>query len=226
MSQRLTESRATPVSSTARGPKATRYTSKEPSPQTVADPVLRAAYDSILEVGVRRTTLADVARRAGVSRMTVYRKYDDLSRLLSALLTVELAQVLTNARAQSGKQPHARAELVKLVASTSAAVAEHPIMATVLAIDPEALLPLIVDRFGSTQRTTLEFLREAIVNGQPEAGDSSIRAGDPDLMALVILTYSQSAVFSARAIASADPLGHIYSELENLTDRYLKGDQP
>ena len=36
--------------------------------------VLDAVRDCVLAVGVRRTTLTDVARRAGVSRMTLYRK--------------------------------------------------------------------------------------------------------------------------------------------------------
>ena len=37
------------------------------------DPVLGAAHEAILEIGLGRLTLAEVARRAGVSRMTVSR---------------------------------------------------------------------------------------------------------------------------------------------------------
>ena len=36
--------------------------------------VLDAARACVLDVGVRRTTLSDVARRAGVSRMSLYRR--------------------------------------------------------------------------------------------------------------------------------------------------------
>ena len=42
------------------------------------DRVLDAARACVLDVGVRRTTMTDVARRAGVSRMTLYRRFPDL----------------------------------------------------------------------------------------------------------------------------------------------------
>src|SRR5439155_16686451 len=41
--------------------------------------VLEAARACVLAVGVRRTTLTDVARRAGLSRMTLYRRYPDVN---------------------------------------------------------------------------------------------------------------------------------------------------
>lgn len=193
-----------------------------PAAETRADPVLQAAYDSILEVGVRRTTLADVARRAGVSRMTVYRKYDDLPRLLSALLTVELSALLRDVDSHTSELSTVRARTATMVARASAALAGHPVLARVLAVDPEALLPLIVDRLGSIQRLALEQLTAAIAAGQSPDGDGSIRSGDPSLLALLILTSTQSLVFSSRAISSADPLGRIYDELQTMTDAYLK----
>ena len=45
--------------------------------------LLDAARATILAVGWRRTTLTDVARRAGVSRMTLYRRWPDMQTLLA-----------------------------------------------------------------------------------------------------------------------------------------------
>ena len=50
------------------------------------DRILDAARDTILAVGLRRTTVSDVARRAGLSRMTVYRRYPDGAALIRALM--------------------------------------------------------------------------------------------------------------------------------------------
>ena len=61
--------------------------------------MLEAARACVLAVGVRRTTFSDVARRAGVSRMTLYRRFPDLETLLSTLMTWEFGQVVEEARA-------------------------------------------------------------------------------------------------------------------------------
>ena len=51
-----------------------------------------------MAVGVRRTTFSDVARRAGVSRMTLYRRFPDLEAVLSALMTREFGVLVQQAR--------------------------------------------------------------------------------------------------------------------------------
>src|SRR6478672_11700676 len=63
----------------------------EPEPR---DAYLDAARACILDVGWRRTTLTEVARRAGVSRMTIYRSWSDMQQLLGDLMTREWAGVV------------------------------------------------------------------------------------------------------------------------------------
>ena len=66
-----------------------RLASTEFEAAPTGDELLDAARACVLAVGVRRTTFSDVARRAGVSRMTLYRRYPDLDALLAALMTYE-----------------------------------------------------------------------------------------------------------------------------------------
>ena len=47
-----------------------------------------------LDFGVDRVTLAEIARRAGVSRPTVYRRWPDTQSIMSALLTGHLIEVM------------------------------------------------------------------------------------------------------------------------------------
>src|ERR671915_1807514 len=58
------------------------------------DAALDAARDCVLAVGVRRTTLTDIARRAGVSRMTLYRRWPDVRTLVADLMTREFVALV------------------------------------------------------------------------------------------------------------------------------------
>src|SRR6478736_859810 len=71
----------------------------------VEDGLLDAARASILAVGWRRTTLTDVARRAGVSRMTLYRRWPDMQSLLADLMTREWTTAM--AAVTAGNDPGA-----------------------------------------------------------------------------------------------------------------------
>src|SRR3954447_6144607 len=63
-------------------------------PGSARDAHLDAARACILDLGWRRTTLTEVARRAGVSRMTIYRTWSDMGQLLGDLMTREWAGVV------------------------------------------------------------------------------------------------------------------------------------
>lgn len=176
--------------------------------------LLDAALSCVLDVGLRRTTLADVARRAGVSRMTVYRQYQDLDTLVSALLTRELTIVLAEIDAQVRVLPTARDRLVEAAVQVVEQMDHHPLYRRILDLDPELLLPLIVDRFGSTQRAAMAFIAEQVRAGQ---ADGSIRDSDPDLTSTCVLLTAQSFVFSARLVDEGTR-----KELRHLLEAYLR----
>lgn len=175
--------------------------------------LLDAALACVMDVGLRRTTLADVARRAGVSRMTVYRQFTDLDTLVSALLTRELVQVITDVEQEVAALPTARQRLVEAAVQTVARTAAHPLYQRILDLDPELLLPLIVDRFGSTQRAAMELVSAQLAKGQ---ADGSIRPVDVATAATVLQLTTQSFVFSARLVDDA-----AVAELRTLLERYL-----
>src|ERR1051326_2383207 len=80
------------------------------------DAYLDAARACILDVGWRRTTLTEVARRAGVSRMTIYRAWPDMPAVLGDLMTREwgevVARAVAEADASAGKRARAAARIV------------------------------------------------------------------------------------------------------------------
>ena len=178
--------------------------------------ILDAARDCVLAVGVRRTTLTDVARRAGVSRMTLYRRYPDVAGLVGDMLTRELgvlvgAQAAVPAGADSG-----RARLVARLVGGVRALRAHPVLRKVIEVDPELLLPYLVTRLGGTQRIALQALAGDLAAGQR---DGSVRPGDPAPLAGAVLLVAQSFVFSLDTVGT--DAERLYAELATLLDRYL-----
>src|SRR4051794_28364165 len=91
-----------------------------PGDRSIPVEVLDATRDAVLAVGVRRTTLTDVARRAGVSRMTVYRLVPDVTTLILEVMTREFAALIADSeqhvrrrRTGRGRAVAATVELVR-----------------------------------------------------------------------------------------------------------------
>src|SRR4051794_26325664 len=111
--------------------------------------ILQAAAEEVAAVGLRRTTLTDVARRAGVSRMTVYREYGDAAALFRALLTESIGEVVFGAEADVRHLSTVRERIVEGVALTVERLAEHPMMRRGPGAGPGPLLPLLLRRLGA-----------------------------------------------------------------------------
>lgn len=180
------------------------------------DVILDAARSCVLAVGMRRTTLTEVARRAGVSRPTLYRRWPDMRSLTADLLTRELVALLPDQATGTGT---ARRRGVDKIVTTAAAVREHPLFVKILDTDPELMITYAFDRIGASQRQVLTVFAALVREGQD---DGSIRDGDPDELAAMILLVTQSAVQSARIVAETLPPKRLDAHLRTLLDTYLQ----
>lgn len=182
------------------------------------DRLLDAARDCVLAVGVRRTTLTDVARRAGVSRMTVYRRFEDVTALLQAVMTREFGAII--AAEESGDHPGdtARERFVDQVVHGAQSLVDHPLFRRILDVDPELVLPYFVHRYGAFQRAVLENFAARVADGVAEG---SIREADPEVLAATVEMALRGYVLSALA---EDPQGlrpRVLDELRRTLDRGL-----
>lgn len=183
--------------------------------QTVDDQVLDAARSCILEFGVRRTTLAEIARRAKVSRPTVYRRWADTRAVVSSLLTREIGSVMPSFEA--GAQ--AREQLASAVSVVADRVRLHPLFVKILRSDPDILATYILHRLGTSQSLIIDALAPILESGQR---DGSIREGQPVHMATVLLLMVQSAVQSAEMVADRIPGDVLVAEFAYAVDAYLR----
>lgn len=184
------------------------------------DGYLDAARACILDVGWRRTTLTEVARRAGVSRMTIYRTWSDMPRLLGDLMTREWGVVVASTLAREERPADPVEAIAEGLVATVAGLRDNELFVRIVELDPELLLPYLLSRRGRSQEALLGILREQIAAGQ-RAG--AVRAGSADTMARGLLLASHGFVFSAQTMVE-DRVGEadLDAELTALVLRSLR----
>jgi len=171
-----------------------------PTERDGRDLYLDAARECILDVGWRRTTLTEVARRAGVSRMTIYRNWSDMPRLLGDLMTREWTALVTSAgmaEAAPGLSGGMVDRIVGGAVRTVRLLRENELFVRIVELDPELLLPYLLSRRGRSQQAVLDLLVAQLREGQA-AGQ--VRSGDPEVLARTLLLATHGFVFSAHTM--------------------------
>jgi AcrR family transcriptional regulator len=193
-------------------------TSEDGMQRSSREEVLDAVADSVRAVGVRRTTMAEIARRAGLSRSTLYTHFSDVREATAALLTRELVALLTRASDDGGDRLPARDRLVRRAVRLAATVPDDPLIERILELDGELLVPYLTHRLGSSQRAILDTVTDLVTTGQE---DGSIREGDPALIAFSAFLVVQAFVISARIAEAEHGRDPVLLELETILHRTL-----
>jgi AcrR family transcriptional regulator len=184
------------------------------------DLYLDAARDCILDVGWRRTTLTEVARRSGVSRMTIYRSWPDMPQLLGDLMTREWGEALAATMAAEDTDAPIIGRLVGDVLDIARRLRDNELFVRIVELDPELLLPYLLSRRGRSQDAILDSLSAAIADGQ---ADGAIRAGDPVIMARAVVLTAHGFVLSAHTMTDDTATeADLESELAHTLTRSLQ----
>ena len=191
---------------------------RKSQPHNLADDqaILDAAYEMLLAIGMRRLTMADIARQAGVSRATMYRRWPNVQAVVAELLTREFGALATPLATVA--PANARSALVTGVVQIVREVRSHPLLRKIVDVDPEVLLPYLVSRRGKTTDLQLAMLESYVQAG---IADGSIRKGDVRLLARTVLLSAWSFVFTGPLLVARRDIRALDAELAELLERYL-----
>ncbi|KAA1427943.1 TetR/AcrR family transcriptional regulator [Nocardioides antri] len=165
------------------------------------DAYLDAARACILDVGWRRTTLTEVARRAGVSRMTIYRTWSDMQELLGDLMTREWGELVASTQPTMGydeKTGPTPDQIADGVLRAVTVLRDNELFVRIVELDPELILPYLLARRGRSQELILGLLSAVIEAGQAAR---SVRAGNPVALARAVVLAAHGFVLSAHTMA-------------------------
>jgi AcrR family transcriptional regulator len=181
---------------------------------TVESRILDAAAAAVLANGVDRVTLAEIARRARVSRPTIYRRWPDIRFVLADLLTRRIAGALDHIP-ESGNDREALVE--RIVAVAELLRGDDVVMSVLHA--PSFAMVYITERLGTSQQILIDALAQAIKLAQDEG---SVRPGEPRQLAAMCLLITQSAVQSAEMLAPILDFDALAVELAHSLNGYLR----
>ncbi|MEV3920073.1 TetR/AcrR family transcriptional regulator [Actinomadura coerulea] len=148
--------------------------------------ILDAALAEFETYGLRRVSVEDVAKRAGVARTTIYRRFTNKEQLVQAVILRECRRFLT-----------AIADATEDLATPEDAVVEgfvvglrnartHPLMTRVLQSEPEAFLPQLSMNGGAVMLAARDILADRLRRARPGGAE------DHDTVAEVLLRLAIS----------------------------------
>jgi AcrR family transcriptional regulator len=180
----------------------------------IGDRILDAAASCVTSYGVERVTLAEIARRAGVSRPTVYRRWTDTREILAALLTSRVIGVWRDVRSQG----QGREALIRRIVAVADRLRRDELIMSVLLSSPELAMVYITQRLGTSQQVLIDAAASEIEAAQR---DGSARAGDPRQLAAMVLLITQSTIQSARIVRPILDADALARELAHSLNGYL-----
>ncbi len=181
---------------------------------STARAILDAALGLFLEFGLRRTTMDDVARKIGMTRVTIYRYYADKNSLFQAVVLREWMRQVYDIDHITQQIPDPEQRLIESFILAIERTHRHPLIVRLLDSDTEWLLPYLTLKAEATFQFAVQFLTQSIQKLQSQG---AYRHVDAAFVAELMTRVSHSIVLTPTHLLSADHPG----ALRDLAERFL-----
>lgn len=169
-------------------------------PDQVADdtPIPQRLLDAALEAatihGISKLSMGDVARRADLSRQTLYRHFPSKDVLVAAVVTAETGKLIDQvvAAALVETEPQASLEAGLLAALT--VLRDHPLLDRLVRTEPEALLPLLTTDSSPVMVQVRGVVEAILTEGNPDLAQEPVAMRRfADVVTRLLISYAVSA---------------------------------
>ncbi|MFI9495823.1 TetR/AcrR family transcriptional regulator [Streptomyces halstedii] len=152
---------------------------QSPPSDALSEQILDAAREQFMTFGLRRSTVDDVAKRAKVSRVTVYRRIGNKDGLVSACLLREYRRFVGDVDEAVAALPTTEDRLVEGFVAVLRHIREHPLVGGLLRLEPEIMLPFLTLESGPAFLAMRGYLADRLrdaqrADGRPETDPTPV----------------------------------------------------
>lgn len=166
---------------------------------TVAQQILDAALFRFTQFGLRRSTIDDVATQAGLSRITVYRRFSTKSTLIEACLLRECGRFLAELDRAVSDLPTMEDRVVEGFVVAMSHARTHPLIGGLLRLEPETMLPFLTVQGGPALAALRGYLADHLRRAQgTEQGE------DPEIVAELMVRIAVSFLLNPQSCVELD----------------------
>ena len=131
---------------------------------SVEDRILEGAARCFTDVGVRKTTVAEIAAAAGITKPTFYRRFADKSDVVETLVRRETDDLARRMR-EAGAGEAAGEALLAAFRTAARWLTRHPFVRKSLDLEPELLMPYLNQADGPVLSTGQAVFAELVERG-------------------------------------------------------------
>lgn len=154
--------------------------------------VIDAALRQFELFGLARTTMDDIARRAGVSRVTIYRRFAGKDTLVDAVLLREVRRFLVELDRAIAPLATAEEKLVEGFVFTLEAVRGHRLLQRMLESEPELVLPHFTVQGAAVIDVAREFLAAGLAREVPDDRGGNELLTVADIAVRLVISFALS----------------------------------
>jgi AcrR family transcriptional regulator len=169
--------------------------------------ILDATLATMADHGVARLSLEDVAKRAGLSRQTVYRYFPSKGELLEATVLREEEIFIDNMKTAAGCQRELEPALRAAIEAALRTGQAHVLLNRLMATEPTALVALVTTDRGPVLSAARQALEDILAAWLPKAPKARLGMA-ADAVARLLVSYVMN--------PPADPLAQVANRLAQL----------
>jgi AcrR family transcriptional regulator len=163
--------------------------------------ILDAALQQFELFGLRRSTVEDVARRAGLARVTIYRRFPTKNELMVAVIVREARRAFAEIDAAVAQVSGDEERIVEGFVVTLAIARHHPLLRRLLSTEPDVVLPYFTVQGGPVLAAARTCLADHIRRAQ-WSGD--VPRFDAEQVAEMLVRVAQSFFLTPESVIPLD----------------------